>query len=241
MKLPSRYLALEFEYRIFLSLAIVLIVCIAAYVPSGDRRTVMELIFGPTGRPAGFLSAAALCFLATLLRMSAGTVLQSTRVMSFGVRPERLSVDPPYTLVRNPIYLSDLVAAAGFSLCMPPAGLLFPALLTVHYLRLIRWEESSLFAAHGSTFQSFVSSTPCLLPNVRSILSLIRGVRRLRIDRDGARYNALYVLFVPGLLIASITGEFFHAVLIGLPGVADWAYWHTLKGLSCPPSTEVPS
>jgi protein-S-isoprenylcysteine O-methyltransferase Ste14 len=241
MKPSSRILAFQFEYRIFISLAIVLAACTAAYVPFGDGRTTMEWMFGPSGRSTGFLVAALLCAVATMLRMSAGTVLHSQRVMSFGVRPERLSVEPPYTFVRNPIYLSDLIAAAGFSLCMPPAGLLFPSLLSAHYIRLIRWEEASLSAAHGPAFQAFLTSTPRLIPRVRSLKALISGIRGVRIDRDGARYNALYVLFVPGLLIASVTGEFFHAVLIGLPGVADWAYWHTIKGMSRPPSLEVPS
>lgn len=239
MNTTYRLIGFEFRYRIFVSLGIVLFACISAYGLSSDHRTIVEHIVGPGGRTAGFLVAAGLCMLATLLRMSAGTVLRSQRVMSFGVRPEHLSVAPPYDLVRNPIYLSDLIAAAGFAVCMPPLGLVYPALLTLHYRNLISWEERSLGERHNEQYAAFSSTTPRLLPTWSSVRRSIGSWRQLRIDADGARYNALYLLFIPGLSISAFTGEFFHAVLFGLPALADWAYWHTVKGLS-PETSEVP-
>ncbi len=232
---------LEFEYRIFVSLGIVWIACTAAYGLPVDRRTVVELLVGPGGRTTGFLAAAFCCAFASILRMTAGTVLHSQRVMSFGVRPEALAIDPPYSLVRNPIYLSDLIAAAGLSLCMPWPGILYPALMSLHYRQLIRWEEASLGSTHGDTYHEFLRSTPRLLPTPASVVACAKESRRLRINYDGARFNGLYVLFVPGLMVAAWSGEFFHAVVIGLPGVADWAYWHTRKGLGSAAGSEVAS
>lgn len=231
--------AVEFRYRIFVSLAIVWCACIAAYAAPVDRRPLAELLVGAAGPTTGFLTAAVLCALATALRMSAGSVLSSGRVMSFDVRPETLTLAPPYSLVRNPIYLSDLIAATGFALCMPWPGLLYPFLLLLHYHQLIDWEEERLWNVHGPTFVTFLASSPRLCPTPSSIARFMRDLGGLQINADGARFNALYLLFIPGLLVSAWTGEFFHAVVIGLPGVADWAFWHTRKGLHAPRHHEV--
>ncbi len=222
-----------------MSLGIVLTVCLFSYGIYDDSRTVPELYAGPTGRTVGFIAAAAICLVATALRMTAGSALRSGRIMSFTVRPESLVVSPPYNLVRNPIYLADLLAAAGFSLCMPPPGLLFPLMLGLHYRRLVRFEEDHLSARHSGTFEGYLTSVPRLAPTFSSLGAFVRSIPSCRIDRDGARFNALYLLFVPGLCVSAVTGEFFHAVLLGLPAVADWAYWHTVKGLH-PTTEEVP-
>jgi hypothetical protein len=151
--------------------------------------------------------------------------------MSFDIRAERLAIEPPFTLVRNPIYLSDIIASVGFSLCMPAPGLMYPVLLSCHYRSLIDFEERNLEDLHSTRFPEYRSVVPRLVPTIRSTRSFLSGSAACRIDRDGFRYNALYLLFVPGLLLSAYTGEFFHAVLVGLPAVSDWAYWHTVKGL----------
>lgn len=221
-----------FTYRLFLSLCIALVSCLAAYGCMNDQRSVTEHLVGPIGVTVSFVTACGLCAVASILRMSAGTVLRSSRVMSFPVRPERLILDPPYTLVRNPVYLSDLIAAAGFALCMPPAGLLFPIGLSIHYRNLIRYEEGALATYHAADFASFGATTPRLFPTVRSIRHFFRTCAKMRIDSDGFRFNALYLMFLPGFAVATVTGSFLHAVVIGLPGVAYWGYWHVVKGLT---------
>lgn len=230
-----------FRYRIFVSLGIVWCACLAAYALPVDRRPIAELFLGSGGLTLGCLAAAVLCAAATALRMSAGTVLRSGRVMSFDVRSEALALRSPYSLVRNPIYLSDLLAAGGFALCLPWPGLLYPLLLAVHYRSLISWEEDRLREVHGASYLAFLASSPRLCPTPSSVARFLRELADLRIDADGARFNALYLLFIPGLLVAAWSGAFFHAVLIGLPGVADWAYWHTRKGLPATMHQEVPS
>ncbi|OGU74099.1 MAG: hypothetical protein A3H45_06970 [Ignavibacteria bacterium RIFCSPLOWO2_02_FULL_55_14] len=225
-------LALEFQYRIFISLGIVLAACLCAYVLTDAKQTVFELLLGAAApRSFGFLIAAIGCAVASLLRMSAGTVLRSHRVMSFEVRPEELRIAPPYDLVRNPIYLADLIAAAAFALCMPLPGVAYPVLLALHYRNLILFEEKMLAQDHGDGYEAYRSTVPRMVPTWRSFRNFCGNSHTLHIDRDGFRFNALYVLFVPGLIVASATGQFFHAVLVGLPAVADWAAWHTKKGL----------
>lgn len=232
MTTVDHILEIEFRYRIFVSLGIALITCLVGYVFTTDQATIVERVVGASwGRTAGFALGALLCLTATLLRMSAGTVLRSGRVMSFDVRPEQLFVLPPYTLVRNPIYCADLIAATGISLAMPVSGLLYPLLLAMHYRNLVAVEERTLGENHSDAYAEYCRQVPRLVPRVPSMIATVRRMAECSIDADGARYNALYLLFVPGLLISCVTGQFFHAVIIGLPGVADWAVWHTLKGL----------
>ncbi len=59
----------------------------------------------------------------------------------------------------------------------------------------------------------------------------LRESEKIQITYDGLRHNALYMLFIPGYLVAALEQDFLYAVLIGLPGVIDWAIVHTRIGL----------
>jgi S-adenosylmethionine-diacylglycerol 3-amino-3-carboxypropyl transferase len=52
----------------------------------------------------------------------------------------------------------------------------------------------------------------------------------MTISRDGFRHNALYLLFIPGFVVAALSGRLLWAVIIGLPAVIDWAIIHTKIG-----------
>ncbi|MEE9289031.1 MAG: DUF3419 family protein, partial [Bacteroidota bacterium] len=138
----------------------------------------------------------------------------------------------PYELVRNPIYLADFWAICGFAMCLPPVGMLLPGLFYVHYLQLIKYEEESLSKQFSRQFRSYVSRVPRLIPSPASLRNVLRSSKDFQVNRDGFRHNALFVLFIPGFILAAFTHEFLHAVLIGLPGVIDWAIIHTRIGIS---------
>ena len=133
----------EFEGRIFFSLSIVLIVCLISFIGFSGVPGNMVLVgnlFGLSPEMAvrmGFILTAMIMVVATLLRMWAGTVLSSERVMSFRVRKDTLSSTGPYQVSRNPIYLADLLAFCGFALCLSPIGIAMPVLLYLHYNQLI--------------------------------------------------------------------------------------------------------
>lgn len=227
----------EFEARIFISLCIVLFVCFLSYgvtVSSSSNFAILSRGLGISQndlRTIGFIIAALVMVLASLLRMWAGSVLSSKRVMAFRVQFDALLTQGPYLIVRNPIYFADLLAMCGFALCLPPAGLLLPPLIYVHYVQLVKYEENSLVAHFKEEFHNYAARVPRLVPNARSIVALFRSTREFRINRDGFRNNALYLLFVAGFVVAAFTGQFFHAVIIGLPAVLDWSVIHTKKGL----------
>lgn len=230
----------EFEARIFISLLIVLAVCAVSYLFFGSSPATVSHIgrmLGLSERAsltAGFLLAALLMTVATLLRMWAGSILNSNRVMAFKVQSDRLLKRGPYQFVRNPIYLADLIAMCGFALCLPPTGILLPALIYVHYVQLVKFEETSLAAEFGQEYVDYASRVSRLLPGPQDIGSLFGSLKEFHISQDGVRHNALYLLFILGFVVAAFTGKFFHAAVIGLPGVYDWAVLHTKKGLAKP-------
>lgn len=235
--LHEKLLRIEFEVRIFISFGIVVIVCLVNFALFPKLPGNMELLgrlFGWTeefSTSAGFVFVSFLMVLSTLLRMWAGTVLSSPRVMSFKIQKDVLSREGPYRISRNPIYLADLIAFCGFALCLSPVGLVLPVLLFFHYSRLIEYEEKSLEMQFGAAFQDFKKQTPRFIPSLRSLGQLKVASAEFRINRDGFRHDALYLLFIPGFIVSAVTGRLIHAIVIGLPAVVDWAIVHTKIGL----------
>jgi S-adenosylmethionine-diacylglycerol 3-amino-3-carboxypropyl transferase len=168
---------------------------------------------------------------ASFLRIWSGSVLTSKRMMSFAVKTDELLSAGPYRLVRNPIYLADLVAFCGFTLCLPPVGLLLPVLLFLHYTQLIGYEEISLRREFGPAYAAYQDRVPRLIPRIGGLRSLGPALAELTITRDGLRHNALYLLFIPGFVLAAATGRLVWALVVGLPAVVDWAIVHTKIGI----------
>jgi protein-S-isoprenylcysteine O-methyltransferase Ste14 len=226
----------EFEYRIFVSLGIVAIVTLASLLFSPAPTPVIILLcewLGCTRSMAVTATSIVLTLViaaASVIRMAAGSALTSDRVMAFRVQTTELTCIGPYRISRNPIYLADFIALSGLALCLPQLGLIMPALFFIHYSRLISYEESRLTVGRESRYGQFMGSSPRFFPTWNSLGALPEAVRESRLTRDGIRHNALYVFFIPGFCVAAMTGHLHIALLIGLPGVLDWAIVHTRKG-----------
>lgn len=233
----SKWLRMEFEARVFISLGIVAIICLINFVGFPHLPTNMELLgslFGWTKKVSiatGFGLVAFLLVISVLLRMWSGTVLSSSRVMSFKIQKDVLSREGPYQLSRNPIYLADLFAMCCFAFVLSPIGLVMPILFYFHYCRLIEYEEISLEKQFGSEFHEYKKETPWFIPNLRSLKRMRTALPTFRINYDGFRHNAQYLLFIPGFLVSAFTGKLIYAILMGLPAVIDWAIIHTIIGL----------
>jgi len=228
----------EFEARIFISLSVVLAVSLLSFLffPAVEHNLSIAgrwLGWSPhISLRTGYLFVALLMLTATILRMWAGSMLTSGRVMAFKVQHDRLMVRGPYMLVRNPIYLADFIAFFGFALCLKPVGLLLPILLYFHYSQLVSYEGKALELQFGKQFVAYKKTIPRFLPTPQSLLYYLIYGDRFRINSDGFRHNALYLLFIPGFIVSAFTGELLYAIWIGLPAVVDWAVVHTVKGFS---------
>jgi S-adenosylmethionine-diacylglycerol 3-amino-3-carboxypropyl transferase len=224
--------------RIFISLSIVTIVTTISFVLFTTTPSILEIAGRWFGLPYGlslrygYLLIALLVLFASLIRMWAGSVLTSRTVMAFRVQNSKLALSGPYKYVRNPIYFADLIAFSALSLCLKPVGLLIPVLIWVHYYQLIIYEEEKLVNRFGDTYSDYILSVPGLTPGIKQFKSFFNIPQDFSINYDGFRHNAQYILFIPGLIFASITGKFIFAILIGLPAVIDWAVIHTIIGIS---------
>jgi len=232
---------IEFENRIFVSFAIVILICMLSFSVFSEYPANAVIIGDLAGLPVGtslslgFLMAAFFTAAASVLRMWSGSVLTSKRMMAFPVQDDSLLVIGPYLVVRNPIYLADLIAFSAFTLCFPFIGMLLPVLLYLHYTQLIKYEEASLEKQFKEQYKDYTKRVPRLIPNHRSLGSVSAVLKEFEINRDGFRHNAVYLLLIPGFIVASFTHEILHAILIGLPAVIDWAVIHTIIGTAKKP------
>ena len=236
--LPMKIRKFEFEFRIFISFGLVILISALSFSVFAGFPDDSVALGGLLGIPAsrsralGFLAAALFAAAASFLRIWSGSVLTSRRMMSFEVKTDALLSSGPYRLVRNPIYLADLVAFTGFALCLPPIGLLLPVLLFLHYTQLIGYEEISLRREFGGDYAIYQSRVPRLLPDFGSLKRLGAAFKEIAVTRDGIRHNALYLLFIPGFVVAAAKGRLVWAVAVGLPAVVDWAIVHTKIGVA---------
>jgi len=227
-----------FEIRIFISLSIVVTISLISFLLFKNTPTNIEIAghwFGLSSLLSiryGFSIIAVFVLSASLIRMWAGSILTSKTVMAFKIQNSKWTISGPYNFVRNPIYFADLIAFTALSLCLRPIGLLIPALISLHYYQLIRYEEEKFIIRFGKEYEEYIHSVPGLIPGVKQLKNLFIIPLNFSINFDGFRHNLQYVLFIPGLIVAAYTGKFIHAILIGLPAVVDWAIIHTIIGIS---------
>ena len=209
-----------FEGRIFISLSIVFIISLLSFLSFKDFDTNVEIVgrwCGLSGELSiryGYYFVALLLIVASAIRMWAGSVLTSKTVMTFKIQNSKLLISGPYSFVRHPIYLADLIAFLAFSLCLKPIGVLMPLLILMHYYQLINYEEEQLKIKFGDAYEKYVNSVPVIFPSIRQIRNLFNNPLNFYINYDGFRHNAQYLLFIPGLIVAAYTGRFIYAVLI---------------------------
>ncbi|KPL09313.1 MAG: hypothetical protein AMS26_23000 [Bacteroides sp. SM23_62] len=224
---------------------IVMVICLVSFLAFGSIPPNSLLLGKSLGMDpvesarTGYIITASILLLASFLRMWAGSILTSRRIMAFKVQKDLLNTAGPYALVRNPIYLADLVAFCGFALCLNPVGLALPLFIFLHYAQLVRYEEKSLEEKFGEQFKNYRNHTPAFIPTIKSFQTFFSGKKDIVLNWDGFRHNSLYLLFIPGFLVASRTGLLLHAILIGLPAVIDWAIVHTRIGVAPSPGNKL--
>jgi protein-S-isoprenylcysteine O-methyltransferase Ste14 len=100
---------------------------------------------------------------AILLRLWAGAHLGTH---GNAARPEapRLARTGPYRLSRNPLYVSNILAAAGlvlFANALPVAvEIALIIAVIIHHIVLVLHEERALRALHGADYADYVANTP---------------------------------------------------------------------------------
>lgn len=119
-----------------------------------------------------FLLASLLVIAAALIRTWASAYLRSEVVHDMNLRSETVVADGPFRYVRNPLYLGNILLAAGIGLLASRIGWFILVVGMVFFLlRLIGREEKVLLKSQGETFQAFMTFVPRLWPSFHPRIS----------------------------------------------------------------------
>jgi protein-S-isoprenylcysteine O-methyltransferase Ste14 len=109
--------------------------------------------------------------------VAAGEGLRLWGVRHIGVisrtRSDRLGplvASGPFALVRNPLYLGNIVLWAGFAVAarLPWLAPLFVVILALEYHAIVRWEEQLLAERLGEPYRIYLAHVPRWIPRVPS-------------------------------------------------------------------------
>ncbi len=147
----SRILGLFDFPPVWLALGLVLMWAIDRYVPIADWP------YQYTRTPGWIIIAAAIALTAWAAFPFArsGTSIVPRR------RPVIMITHGPYRISRNPIYLADVLAMAGFGLVLAStlSFLVIPLFIAVIERRFIADEESTLHLAFGRDYEIYAGRT----------------------------------------------------------------------------------
>ena len=114
-----------------------------------------------------FGCGALLLALAALVRTWGTSYLQADVMRDIAVHTEKLVSDGPYRYVRNPLYLGNILMAAGVGVMASRVG--FVVLLVgmiIFVLRLLLREEAELLRDQGESYRRYYEAVPRLLPSI---------------------------------------------------------------------------
>jgi protein-S-isoprenylcysteine O-methyltransferase Ste14 len=104
-------------------------------------------------------------------------------------RSERLGplvASGPFALVRNPLYVGNILLWVGFAIAARMLWLapIILVLLALEYHAIVRWEETLLESRLGHAYREYAARVPRWIP------SFNRGDRGLRRGREGFSWSA---------------------------------------------------
>lgn len=173
--------ATDFEFRNRFWL-IGLLFCLAFFTNSFDHvvtaQAIADRLAGPGTAKADSIARIILAIgtllvgFACLIRTWATAYLRSEVVHDANLHSEALVADGPYRHVRNPLYLGNILLAAGTGLLAPRSGfIILLAGMIIFVLRLVAREEVQLDQEQGERFREYCRRVPRLWPAFRPRVS----------------------------------------------------------------------
>ena len=139
----------------------------------------LALLLIPASRPPAYLSTSLLWL--GVLTVAVGEAVRLWAVHHIGAisrtRSERLGplIDRgPFALVRNPLYLGNILLWLGFALSARLLWLVpfIALLLAFEYHAIVRWEESLLAERMGDSYRRYMERVPRWVPGLAPLSSL---------------------------------------------------------------------
>ncbi|HVN09463.1 MAG TPA: isoprenylcysteine carboxylmethyltransferase family protein [Patescibacteria group bacterium] len=165
----------EFRYRWWM-ISSIFVLAFSAYAidPVNCGAAIAEWMARQRGMAATrdsyrviFAFGAFLVGVASFLRTWGTAYLREDVMRDARVHTERLLADGPYRHVRNPLYLGNILLAAGVGLMASRVGfVILAAGMTLFVVRLILREEADLGRDQGESYRRYCGAVPRLLPSV---------------------------------------------------------------------------
>ena len=219
----------EFRHRWWVIFSIFTVAFLAYFIdPKNAGGSLAEVLASWLGaKPTAnfyrlvFAFGTLLVFLAACVRTWGTSYLNAEVMRDSRVHTERLLADGPYRFVRNPLYLGNILLAAGIGLMASRIGFFVLTLgMTVFVTRLILREEAELLRDQGEPYRRYCDAVPRLVP---SIAPRVPSAGNTPDWGQGYRAEMLYWLMT--LWIAAITVTLNTKVSWGLFALALVASW----------------
>jgi protein-S-isoprenylcysteine O-methyltransferase Ste14 len=166
--------------------------------------------------------------LGALIRSWAEAYLHSSVVHDMELHSERLVAEGPYRHVRNPLYLGNILLAAGFGLMASRIGFVVMAVgMFAFCYRLILREEAGLLASQGESYRRYFEAVPRLLP---SLLPRIPASNARPNWRDGFAGESFMWGIVAGMAVFVATERIVYFWIVMGAGFAVYFVQGFLRG-----------
>lgn len=175
-----------------------------------------------------FALAALLQGAAAFVRTWASAYLRADVVYASRVKSASLVADGPYRLVRNPLYLGNVLMAVAMGSSMSRSGFVFAVLATIAFCyRLIRREERELATSQGEKFGDYLRAVPRLWPALTPRLPAAGSAPRWA---KGFGAEAWFWGFALAIAAFSVTLDL--RVLLGGAAACMTVFWFTSRALA---------
>jgi protein-S-isoprenylcysteine O-methyltransferase Ste14 len=126
-----------------------------------------------------------------------------------GKKHAELQTMGPYSLVRHPLYMCNLLLALGFSSLSGNPGVLVVviAYFSWQYLATIRHEEAALLETFGAAYAAYMQRVPCFVPHGRGIDFSAPTAVDMRMLRKEVDRVLIFLLIVPILELVALLHE----------------------------------
>lgn len=124
--------------------------------------------WGTRGVAVAAALALATAFAALALRVWGASYLGAQTVWDRDAHTEDLVQGGPFRLVRHPLYLGNILLAAGLGASAPLPGWAIIVVCSILFVEaLIKYEERGFARRHGSAWQAYCAAVPALAPSLR--------------------------------------------------------------------------